>query len=387
MAHVEYETQGWFSRIGSSIKGIFGGIAIFLLAIPLIFWNECSAVDRARDLETGRGSVIAAKADTVSPKNEGALVHVVGDVKVDETLSDPLFGISVKGLSLERKVEMYQWKENQKKEKKKKVGGKEETKTTYTYEKAWSSSAISSSNFKEEDKVNPGPLPYKGETFAAKNATLGSFALSPGITSSLGTSSKIMLTDADLKKASDLKSKDAKVHDGMFYLGKSPTSPTIGDTRITYTVRKPGLATVIAGQYGSELREWKHKNLNGSLVLTANGKKTPDELFSAAESANTIKTWVLRLVTFLMMFGGLSAVFKPLSVLADVIPFLGTLVGKAFALVAFLLSAPIWLFCVALAWFVARPLVGILLLVGAALFMGGLIFVFIKARGRRAAAT
>ena len=40
----EYEEEGWFSRIGDSIKGIFGGIAIFMLAFPLIFWNECRAV-------------------------------------------------------------------------------------------------------------------------------------------------------------------------------------------------------------------------------------------------------------------------------------------------------------------------------------------------------
>ena len=33
----EYETEGWFSRIADSIKGIFGGIAIFLIAIPLIY--------------------------------------------------------------------------------------------------------------------------------------------------------------------------------------------------------------------------------------------------------------------------------------------------------------------------------------------------------------
>jgi hypothetical protein len=385
MAHVEYEEEGWFSRIGDSIKGIFGGIAIFMLAFPLIFWNECRAVDRAQDLELGLGSVVTAKADSIDKGNEGKLVHVQGDVKVDEKLEDKQFMISANGLALERKVEMYQWKENVKKESKKKAGGKKVTKKTYTYEKTWSSSEIKSSNFDDnkeaKGKVNPGPLPYENKTVAAKSATLGKYKLSQGITSGLGESSKLTLKEADLKKMEkSLKDAKAKIHDGGLYLGKNPAKPEIGDVRITFTLKKPGTATVIAGQYGSELKAWKHKKLNDPLVLTANGKKTPEKMFENAVSSNNMLTWILRFVTWFMMFGGLSAVFRPLSVIADVIPFVGGLVGKAFALVSFLIATPIWFLCVALAWVVARPLLGILMLLGAGLLFGGLIFAAMKAR-------
>ena len=385
MAHVEYEEEGWFSRIGDSIKGIFGGIAIFMLAFPLIFWNECRAVKRAQDLELGLGSVVTAKADSIDKGNEGKLVHVQGDVKVDEKLEDKTFQISANGLALERKVEMYQWKENVKKESKKKAGGKKVTKKTYTYEKTWSSSEIKSSNFDDnkeaKGKVNPGPLPYESKTVAAKSATLGKYKLSEGITSGLGESSKLTMKEADLKKIEkDFKGQKAKIHDGGIYLGKNPAKPEVGDVRITFNLKKPGKATVIAGQYGDKLQAWKHKDLNDPLVLTANGKKSPEKMFENAVSSNNMLTWVLRLGSWLMMFGGLSALFRPLSVIADVIPFIGGLVGKAFAVVSFLIATPIWFLCVALAWVVARPLLGILMLLGAGLFFGALIFAAMKAR-------
>lgn len=383
MAHVEYEEEGWFSRIGGSIKGIFGGIAIFLIAFPVIFWNECRAVERAQDLEFGKGSVVSAKADKIDSGNDKKLVHVTGEVKVDETLSDPQFKVTANGLALERSVEMYQWKENVKTTSKKKAGGKKVKKKEYTYEQTWSSTLYDSSTFKEKkyQGKNPGSMPYESEKWAAKSATLGAYKLSKGITSSLGSSEELKLDKEAMKKMPPTIKSKGKLHDGGIYLGTDPTSPAIGDVRIKFTIKKPGTSSVVAGQYGKELKAFKHKKLNGSLVLTAEGKKSPEEMFESAEAANTMMTWIIRLVTFLMMFGGLAAVFRPLSVLADVIPFIGDLVGTATSIVAFLIATPIWLFCVAMAWVVARPLIGILLLLGAGLFFGGLIFAAMKVRG------
>lgn len=373
MAHVEYETQGWFSRIGDSIKGIFGGIAIFLLAVPLIFWNECRAVDRAEDLAFGKGSVVQADAAKVDAGNEGKLVHVVGDVKVEGKPTDKAFKITVDGLALERTVEMYQWKEKVKKEKEKKTGGKEVTKKTYTYEKVWSATELKSGEYKEKDKINPGPLPYKSETAYASGATLGAYKLTDSTMSGLGTSKPYEVDKKVLAALSAGDQKIAQINNGEIYIGKSPSKPAVGDVRIKFQVRVPGKATVVAGQYGSELKAFTHKKLNDPLVLTSNGSKTPDELFESAESANNMMTWILRLVSYIMMFAGLAAVFRPLSVIADVIPFIGSIVGTATSLVAFLLATPMWLFCVAAAWIVARPLIGILLMVGALMLIGGLI--------------
>jgi hypothetical protein len=66
------------------------------------------------------------------------------------------------------------------------------------------------------------------------------------------------------------------------------------------------------------------------------------------------------------MYLGIVLIFKPLVVLADVLPFLGDLAGMGTGLIAFLLATPGTLVVVALAWIYYRPLLGLLPLVGAA---------------------
>jgi hypothetical protein len=63
---------------------------------------------------------------------------------------------------------------------------------------------------------------------------------------------------------------------------------------------------------------------------------------------------------------GLGLVAKPLSVLADVIPMFGNLVGRLSGLVAILAAIPLSLGTIAVAWIVFRPLLGVGLLALAA---------------------
>ena len=84
-----------------------------------------------------------------------------------------------------------------------------------------------------------------------------------------------------------------------------------------------------------------------------------------------------------MMLIGLSMVLKPLSVLADVIPFLGDLVGMGTSAVAFLVALACWLVVIAVAWLVYRPVLGILLLVAAA----AVVFLLLQKRKKAKAAS
>lgn len=51
-------------------------------------------------------------------------------------------------------------------------------------------------------------------------------------------------------------------------------------------------------------------------------------MFKAAQSANSSLTWLLRVVGFLMMFGGLKRMLTPLSVLGDIIPLVGAVIEE-----------------------------------------------------------
>ncbi|NOQ35491.1 MAG: hypothetical protein GQ569_06295, partial [Methylococcaceae bacterium] len=153
----EVTSENWFSRIGNSIKGILFGIILFIAAFPLLWWNEGNSVKTYRSLKEGQGAVISVSSATVDPANNGKLIHTQGLANTEEVLRDDVFGVSATAIKLVRNVSMYQWKEDVKTETKEKVGGTKETKKTYNYNKDWSSSEISSSNFKRSSgHSNPG---------------------------------------------------------------------------------------------------------------------------------------------------------------------------------------------------------------------------------------
>ena len=103
-------------------------------------------------------------------------------------------------------------------------------------------------------------------------------------------------------------------------------------------------------------------------------------MFGAAETENKVLTWTLRLVGLVLMAVGIAMVLSLLSVLADVIPFRGSIIGFGTGLVAFSVASVLSLVTITIGWIAYRPLFGISLLVLAGLAFYG----FTKlARNRR----
>lgn len=178
MSYTEVTKVSWFSRLRESIKGVLVGLLLFALSFPLLYWNEGRAVRQAQALKDGGDAVVTISSEEVDPDKEGFLVHTVGLTKAGETLEDEEFALRAQdALRLERKAEIYQWKEFKKEERKKKAGGGEEHTTTYSYEKVWSPEPIDSSRFKKEGYDNPQEMRYRSQMFQAHNSTVGAFRL------------------------------------------------------------------------------------------------------------------------------------------------------------------------------------------------------------------
>lgn len=379
-SYTETTTQGWFSRIGDSIKGILFGIIIIPVTMILLWWNEGRAVTTANSLKEGAAAVVSVAPDKVDAANDKKLVHVTGDAKPSGDITDPDFDVTATALRMDRDVEIYQWVEDKKEEKQQKVGGSEETKTTYTYSKKWVNEPVNSSEFKQAaDHVNTGSLIAEGGSYLPEKVTLGAFEVPDDLVERMGGASKHSVAADQLP--ADLKDK-AKVSDGLIYIGKDPAKPEVGDQRVSYEIVKPGPFSILAAQVGSTFGKYQTK-AGDALSMIDSGAVTADVMFKNAAAANTMLTWILRFVGFLFMAFGFMAIMKPLSVLGSVLPFLGNLIGMGTGLISFVLAGTISLVVIAIAWLAARPVIGIALLV---LAVGGIVMMRKMAAASKASA-
>jgi Transmembrane protein 43 len=375
-------SKSWFSRLAESIKSVLVGLVLFVVSFPILFWNEGRAVKTARSLEEGSGAVVSVSSDQVSPGNEGKLVHVTGPIATDGPVVDEDLGVQATAVKLVRNVSMYQWIEEEKSETRKKLGGGEETVTTYSYKKDWSSSPVDSSSFQvPEGHENPGDFPLPSATFIADPVRLGAFTLSE---EQLGQIDEAKDLPVDAAAADALpEGMEATVDKGAFYMGANPATPAIGDVRISFQVVNPSQASVVAVQTGSSFAPYAAE-AGDTILLVEEGTHTSAEMFQTAQEANTVMTWILRGGGFLAMVLGLFLVFRPLSVLGDVVPFIGSLLGVGVGLFALVVGFALSSITIAIAWFFVRPLLGIALL---ALAVGGVVWLLRANRKKKAQQT
>ncbi len=362
-------SKSWFGRLGNAIAGVLFGIVLFLGSFALLFWNEGRAIQREKTLDIGSKSVVTVPASPVSKENEGKLVHVTGDAKPNGEAIDPVFELALPVVKLRRNVEMYQWSESSKSETKQKLGGGEETVTTYTYEKKWSSQVIDSSSFQKPDgHQNPGEMPLSTTIFTPDDVTLGDFVLPDSLLSQLSDFSAYPITKQTPINISFDNEQVSLANQGV-YVGADPATPAIGDLRVSFEVIEAGPVTVVARQVQDTFESFSVKGLGTIEVLRA-GTLSAENVFTLEAQSNTFLTWLVRLGGFVMMLIGLSLIVNPIAVFASVIPLVGDVVSMGFGALAFVVALPLTIGTIAVAWLAYRPLIGIPLL----LVAGGCIY-------------
>jgi len=88
-------------------------------------------------------------------------------------------------------------------------------------------------------------------------------------------------------------------------------------------------------------------------------------MFRDKAQEESLLTWILRAVGFVLMLVGLLLMASPLTVLLGVIPFLETLADIGAFMMALLIALPLTLIVIAAAWITHRPLIGGALVVAA----------------------
>jgi len=354
----EVTTTSWFSRIKSAFVGILIGLLLIPGSSALMFWNEGRAVQTAQSLAEGAGAVVSAPVDRIDSALEGRLVHLTAPMRVSAPLTDAEFGVTAHdALRLVRRAEMYQWREETRTETHDRLGGGQETVTTYNYTLGWASQPIDSSQFRQPRGRGNPPMRHRGQEVVARDAQLGPFALTGEQLAGFGRARPFPLDPAAMQVPAG-----GQVVEGQVFLGANPSSPQLGDMRISFSVVPAETASVIARQAGQGLAPYQTRAGDALFILRAAAATAP-EMIAAAEASNAVLTWVLRGVGVVLMFVGFSMVLKPLVVLAAVVPLFGSLMAFGTGLVSGVLTLVLAPVVVAVAWFWYRPLTAVLVLV------------------------
>ncbi len=363
MAVTVTTSRSWFQRIGGSIGGMLFGFLMLIAMVILLFWNEGRAVQTAKSLDEGAGAVISVSADAPDPANEGRLVHVSGRADVKEMLTDPALGISARGIALSRNVEMYQWQESSKSETRKKLGGGEETVTTYSYSKGWSTQPVDSSRFQQSEGHDNPPMALASDSFMADTGTLGGWELHRNILSKIGGSEKVPLPKEleDTVRQALGTARPVRISDGAVYAGRDPLSPQVGDLRISYSLVGAKDISVIARQAGDSFAPYQTQ-AGDALEMVDTGIVPAGQMFKSAQSANATLTWILRAVGLFLLFVAFGLIAGPVGVVFDVIPMLGSIARLGTGLIAFAAAILVGSITIGIAWFWYRPLMTVIII-------------------------
>ena len=409
MAVTKTTTTSYGSRVKSSFGGIGTGFVMFLIGTCLLWWNEGRAVKTAKMLaEAEKVAVHIDDVSEVDPSLTGQLIHATAQAVTNEELQDENFGFSTVAIKLNRDVEYYQYVENTTSQTKDKLGGSQETTTTYTYKKSWTSSPVNSSEF--EDPAYQGKnftlMEFDDADYVSENVTFGGYTLNKSLIMGISGSvpSKLNIEESLLKawdtnisrtqatptskalaeaaaklaketvEAADSTKSDSAttevvdnryeyvhVSKNVVYFGKNPNSPQIGDVRVTFTQVNPGLVSVLAQVEGSTFVPFKAKNGKTLSVITM-GNKSMEQMFEQQEQANNTWLWVLRIIGILLVCGGLKGIFAILSTILKVVPFLSSIMNWGVNLICNIIGIAWSLIVIAIAWIFYRPVLAIAIL-------------------------
>lgn len=353
-------TKSWGTRLKESIATTLIGGGLFLAAFPVLWFNERCSVNNIRGLEAYSQELRSVDPASVNSGDEGKPVHLTGQALTTNTLSDGRFGVSMVAIRLERDVEMYQWKETEETKTETNTGGSQTTNKRYKYDTGWHSSPINSSNFKEPSGHYNPPMPVQSESWSASNVTIGARRFSEAMVSQIGGAKDLVPENAGTMNVSG---RSGRVDGGYVYFSQgSPGSAQVGDVRVRFRyVPNDQTVTIFAMQRGNSFAELPRPDGTGILRVDM-GALSAQESVQAQASSDAVLRWILRIGGFAAMWIGLALFFNPLRVLADVLPFLGKLLGAGLTIFSGLIAVILSFFTIAIAWIWYRPLLGLALL-------------------------
>lgn len=361
MAVTRVTQRGFLQNLMGSIAGIPIGILLFLASFYVLFINE----GRTNWSKVAAESVVV-DANTASG-HQGEFVSVTGPINTDSTVGDPDFVAPGNFITLSRNAEMYAWVEESHSETRDKVGGGTETVTTYTYELQWTSNPQDASQFEQPEGHSNPAMTVDSGSWSAPRATIGAWPLTTEAAAGqcfLGAACRGLPSGTTVNPSTLTllgAASTGRAQGDHIYLGNAnPTSPVVGDIRLSWSALPTGGTVTAFGGVD-----------NGQLVPFTMGEESMLRVMSGdragaiqtLEREYKLKGRIFLIVGFLMMWIGMNMVFGPLQAIAGILPFVkkvtGFIIGAITLVIAVVLTTVTVLVSKVLHNWILASLVGI----------------------------
>lgn len=340
---------------------VFGCIGL-LSGTVLIVWNEARAVMTTKSLEESISAVTKIFPDeTVDSATIGKLIYTTGPITVQEPLTEMEYGISVQAVKLKRRVQMYQWIE----EESQIVNANGDiSDTSYYYYTDWKDKLIDSSSFEMSvGHWNPKEMPIKSQVQVSENVRLGNYILGYELKNKF--SNYIEITSDERPERRDI-----KLHFGLYYHAQDLWNPEVGDIRIqfSYAGHDSEVITVV-GKLDDTQTIVPYKTKAGlDILILKLGLLSIEEVFAQEHAYNRVQSWLYRVAAWFLLYMGCICLGNITQIIVYRFRILRDLLPTTNSSLKMTISVSLFLLVTALAWIWYRPILGMGLVV-ATLFM------------------
>jgi len=378
MDNQDQETPSWFEMLKSSLKGLLFGLVLLLGGVILLFWNEGRGAKNSARLQQAESKIhLPSDIQRPSAKDNGKLVYVQSTLQQQSKLPqiDSELNLSVDALALQRKVEFWQWQEQESIDPTTKQA-------SHSYSKQWSDAAIDSSKFKQpEGHQNKLAANLQTQYMQSSKLQLAGYELDREQVRKLR-----MEALKQPKPQASPYSSQMQIHGSYIYLlpreqagagttaadtlAKTTFDPAnlpVGTLRVSYQQLPAGLSlSIIAAQTaaansGFSLSPHRSGDDEATFIVHQPAQSI-EQMFAAERGSNNRTGWWLRALGVVILFIALRMILSPLHALVEYIPLLGDILQFGMNLLSALLALLLALLVIAVGWMFYRPLLSLSIL-------------------------
>lgn len=260
-------------------RSLWVGLGSFFLGMLFIFAGEYHVI-QAQQTNT----VFEVESDHVNSRYEGKRIITIGDLVIDDRVSDDLFAVEVSAIKLRRNVAMYQWEET--------IQPMWESEAMLAlYEEAWLSYLVDSDTFRDTTRYeNPKAFPYQSNVWSVGQLSVGAFSIDMSVLDSINDFVPYpFILDAP----------EGFVLYKWGLYSWDPAFPKIGDVRISFDVILPDTSVVLWKQSAQTIVA------DSDQIVIEPYANYDDLLLSESLYHKGSVWWLLRMLAVVVLVGGI----------------------------------------------------------------------------------